>query len=138
MIAGKLTVGSAQAERDGFSKRLKEALELAGYAEVGPSKVAVLYLARSQQVVSIHAVRKWLSGQALPRQHHVEGLAKWLACDAAWLRFGRKVHSKLPQGVSTTEDLSLLRDLAILPPIAKQEIQGLVAILLASESKRTK
>lgn len=38
--------------------------------------------------VSTQAVRKWLSGTALPAQDKIRALGLWLEVSAPWLRFG--------------------------------------------------
>lgn len=125
------TSNSPQVERQNFSTRLQQVAYKAGLGETSPAEVARQFNARSSETVTAHAVRKWFLAEAIPKQNHVKTLAHWLACDAAWLRYGvgRETvveHSK------TSEDLLLLQDLALLDPTAKQLVYGLVSILLSA------
>src|SRR5690606_31793895 len=46
--------------------------------------------------VTVHAVRKWLIGDAIPTQEKLRILANWLGVSAEWLRFGEG--SETPAG----------------------------------------
>ena len=118
----------AQQERDAFAKRLREALSSAGSSNITPTQIAKFFNSQTTFPVSTHAVRRWVLGEAIPRQHHVETLASWLACDAAWLRYGVG-RQKVKQSFGSHEDFILLQELSRLDPTAKQLIHGLVAIL---------
>lgn len=122
-------VNGPHKERREFSERLVQALTAAGYPNVGPTKVARMYNARSANPVSCHAVRKWLNCEALPRQYHVETLAEWLACDAAWLRFGGESGVVRQKNSPGQQNLLLLRDLDLLDPVSKHYVYELVEIL---------
>lgn len=126
-------IGIAQRERDGFAKRLREALASAGSPNLSSSQVAKFFNAQTAFPVSSHAVRKWLLAETIPRQHHIETLATWLACDAAWLRYGVG-HQKVKQLLGSHEDFVLLQEVSRLNPAAKQLVYGLVAILKASHT----
>lgn len=123
-----VVIGIAQRERDGFAVRLREALASAGSPHLSSSQVAKFFNSQTAFPVSPHAVRKWLIAEAIPKQHHVETLAKWLACDAAWLRYGVG-RQTAKQSFGSHEDFVLLQELSRLDPTAKQLIYGLVAIL---------
>jgi transcriptional regulator with XRE-family HTH domain len=74
-------------ERAAFSLRLREALRNAGLPDDSPT---VLY--RNITVrgipVTVHAVRKWLMGEAIPTQEKLIAIATWLGVPPDWLRFG--------------------------------------------------
>lgn len=122
-------VNLAQDERHGFANRLRQALHSAGYPNARVSEVARQYRARSPHEVTNHAVRKWLDGDSLPRQHHVICLATWLDCDPGWLRYGR-ASSEPPKvrKVSHVEAV-MLNDLAILSSSEKKLVRKLVDLL---------
>lgn len=122
-------IDGAQQERDGFTRRLREALGEAGYPQLGQTQLYKLYNARSAYPVSSHAIRKWMLAQVIPRQHHIETLASWLACDAAWLRYGVGRNKVKQQPVGAREDFVLLQDLSRLDPASKELVYRLVAIL---------
>lgn len=76
-------------EKQGFGKRLKEAMRKARIHASGPTQIAREFNLRHQgDSVSTQAVRKWLAGTALPSQDKVRTLALWLDVSAHWLRFG--------------------------------------------------
>jgi hypothetical protein len=76
-------------EKQGFSRRLKEAMRRAQIGSRGAT-----YLAREFNLryhgdpVTAQAVRKWLVGTALPSQDKIRALARWLEVSVQWLRFG--------------------------------------------------
>jgi transcriptional regulator with XRE-family HTH domain len=76
-------------EQQGFSKRFKEAMRRAQIDSRGAT-----YLAREFNLryhgdpVTAQAVRKWLTGAALPSQDKIRTLAHWLDVSVQWLRFG--------------------------------------------------
>lgn len=125
-------MGLAQQERDGFARRLRDALGPAGHKDLGPTPLSRLFNAKSTHTVSSHAMRKWLMAEAIPRQYHIETFATWLACDAAWLRYGVRRHKVTQRSAADSEALELLRDLSLLHPDAKQLVYGLVVILKAT------
>ncbi|MFM8865080.1 MAG: hypothetical protein ACKOFG_09205 [Limnohabitans sp.] len=77
------------AESQGFSERLRKALDAAG---IRPSPTIVAnefnlrYWGRS---VTPHTARNWLLGQALPTQDKLVVLADWLQVGPDELRFGK-------------------------------------------------
>lgn len=76
-------------ERDQFSTRLKAVLESAKGLPPSPTQVAREFNNRFVgKPVTIHAVRKWLMGEAIPTQDKLRALAKWLEVSVEWLRFG--------------------------------------------------
>lgn len=76
-------------ENQAFKRRLAEALRQADLDRAGPSRVAREFNLRYQgPPVSAQAVRKWLSGHALPSQDKLRVLAAWLEVAPHWLRFG--------------------------------------------------
>ncbi len=78
----------AKNERAMFSKRLQCALENAGL-EIGPTALQrafnVIY---EGPPVMVHAVRKWIVGEAIPVQAKLRTLAEMLGVSVEWLRFG--------------------------------------------------
>ena len=76
-------------EKQGFSRRLKEAIRKARIDMSSPTLVAREFNLRYHgNPVSTQAVRKWLSGKALPSQDKIRVLGLWLDVSAPWLRFG--------------------------------------------------
>jgi transcriptional regulator with XRE-family HTH domain len=80
---------SAVREREEFSKRLIQKLRERGIDSSSPTQVAQGFNERTpQQRVTAQAVRKWLSGEAIPSQPKIKAIATWLGVTADWLRFG--------------------------------------------------
>src|SRR5262245_51419560 len=77
-----------QAERQDFSKRLREALRRAPAAD-GTAAIAREFNLRYEgRPVTAQAVGKWLAGRALPSQDKIQALSLWLEVSPHWLRFG--------------------------------------------------
>ncbi|MEN3296732.1 MAG: hypothetical protein V7642_5985 [Burkholderiales bacterium] len=80
---------TASVERRDFSERLQQALRNSDYAPDSPTQLAREFNIRSAgRVVTVHAARKWLVGEAIPTQEKLRALAQWLGVSAEWLRFG--------------------------------------------------
>ncbi|MES2832268.1 MAG: hypothetical protein V4695_09780 [Pseudomonadota bacterium] len=76
-------------ERSQFSARFKAALESTRGLQPSPTLVAREFNNRFVgRPVTVHAVRKWLVGEAIPTQDKLRALAKWLEVSVEWLRFG--------------------------------------------------
>jgi transcriptional regulator with XRE-family HTH domain len=76
-------------EKQGFSKRLREALKRTEPAAAGPAALAREFNLRYEGTpVTVQAVRKWVSGRALPSQDKMRALALWLEVSPQWLRYG--------------------------------------------------
>lgn len=94
----------SSAEAQAFARRLRQALEEAGWP-ASPTVVAhefnLRYWGRS---ISVHAARNWLLGVSLPRQDKLRVLADWLRVTPEALLLGAKpalppVHQARPAGV---------------------------------------
>ena len=76
-------------EKQGFSKRLRDALKRAQPAAEGPAALAREFNLRYEGTpVTVQAVRKWVGGRALPSQDKIRALALWLEVSPQWLRYG--------------------------------------------------
>ena len=77
--------------RSDFARRLSAAL-LAANQPVGASTLARAYNLRTDgSPVTVHGVRKWLKGEAIPTQDKILVLSQWLNVHPSWLRFGEPV-----------------------------------------------
>ena len=89
--------------------------------------------------VTPHGVRKWLRGEAVPTQEKILILAKGLNVYSSWLRFGTadgeqsEVAIAMGQSLST-ENLALIRDVAILSPAAQTIIREIVDSFLRARA----
>jgi hypothetical protein len=92
-------------EKQAFSKRLKEALRKAGVDAAGYAKVAREFNLRYPgDPVSTQAVRKWLTGGALPSQDKIRAMALWLDVGVHWLRFGEADRKQDRAQIGTRQD----------------------------------
>lgn len=63
-----------------------------------PTAFARWFNARSgERPVTVHAVRKWLVGEACPTQARILRLSQLLAVDPTWLRFGTRWETTAPE-----------------------------------------
>lgn len=73
-----------------FSERLMQTARHQGLP-LRPTAFARWFNARSgERPVTVHAVRKWLVGEACPTQARILRLSQLLAVDPTWLRFGTR------------------------------------------------
>ena len=76
-------------EKQGFSRRLRDTLKRTRADDGGIAAVAREFNLRYEGTpVTAQAVRKWLSGTALPSQDKIRALALWLEISPQWLRYG--------------------------------------------------
>lgn len=81
-------MNSKTEERSAFAQRLQHAL-IKTNIKISPTALARIFnsVTVSEQV-TIHAVRKWLLGQAIPTQEKLRVLSRITGFDANWLRMG--------------------------------------------------
>ena len=76
-------------ENIAFTQRLLLALHSIGYEVTNISGITrEINKLFGEKSITSHAVRKWLSGQAIPIHSRLIRLADWLGVSPAWLRFG--------------------------------------------------
>lgn len=105
----------SEQERKEFSARLQKALGDAQYPTESPTQLARNFNARSESMVTVHAARKWLVGEAIPTQDKIRLLADWLGVTPEWLRFGgiqtpvlRESQRYAPQNLKIIADIERL------------------------------
>ncbi len=93
-------------EREEFGKRLRQIMRRSGYNVHSPTALAREFNARFDgKLITVHAARKWLHGEAIPTQEKLRVLARWLDVTAEWLRFGSEdSRNAAPHGASARED----------------------------------
>jgi len=80
-----------------FAKRLREAMQAAGY-EARPSVLEREFNLRYWgKPMTLHGVRRWLLGESLPKQEKLLLLAEWLNIPPQELRFGLEVEKRVQQ-----------------------------------------
>jgi hypothetical protein len=121
-------------EPQAFAKRLTAALTAADVA-VSPTAVQRKFNALSgDAAISVHAVRKWIVGEAIPTQERIRVLSAWLGVSPNWLRFGEAVASGRSPTPSA-EEYVLLRSFR---KLAAQEQRHILALVQTMAGKRGK
>jgi transcriptional regulator with XRE-family HTH domain len=81
-------------EKAAFTQRLSRALKDARIEPGSPTLFAREFNRRYHgKPISVHAARKWLTGESIPTQDKLRVLAAWLGVSTEWLRFGEKASS---------------------------------------------
>jgi len=121
--------------RSDFARRLAAAL-LAASQPVGASTLARAYNLRTDgPPVTVHGVRKWLKGEAIPTQHKILVLSQWLNVHPSWLRFGAPADGNNEAVFSgqkqiSNEHLTLIDDIKSLSKPAQVVIRDVIDSLL--------
>jgi transcriptional regulator with XRE-family HTH domain len=111
--------------REKFAKRLRHALEQAGY-EAKPAILEREFNLRYWgKPVTLHGVRRWLKGETLPTEDKLLVLAEWLRTDPRTLRFGEEVAQRV-------REKNALYD----QPVPPQEREAINAFLELSLARR--
>lgn len=97
-------------EKQGFSKRLKEAMRKARVDVSSPTQIAREFNLRYHgDPISTQAVRKWLAGEALPSQDKIRALGLWLDVSVHWLRFGEADRKEERQTLAARQETGSYR-----------------------------
>ena len=129
-------------EKQSFSRRLRETLKRVHGAASGPAAIAREFNLRYEGTpVSVQAVRKWMTGSALPSQDKVRALALWLDVSPHWLRYGENEAAgarslRQDTGAYRADPAWVARQYEALNDAHKKMIAELVIALLRLESKR--
>lgn len=115
---------------------MKQAFDAAGYEEIGATCAARLFNYHSPVRVSVHCVRKWLVGGAIPSQAHIRTLSAFLLCDCAWLRFGTQTAPVLFDQAHDFQDRVLLGELASFDEATRMLVYKFVAMLVRDAGAR--
>lgn len=121
-------------EQERFADRLNQALAAARYQPAGASRIAREFNLRFPDLaVTVHAVRKWLKGEAIPTQDKLVALAQWLGVRADWLRYDdgdQNTGDRSAAQQFSGEELRLLRDFQRLDSDRKRIVDEIIQILL--------
>lgn len=130
-------------EKEAFGKRLTRLLNDAGIGIASPTLVAREFNRRYPgKPVTTQAVRKWISGDAIPAGDKIRTLAKWLKASPHWLHYaeGEKNAGVLKleeeRGLYGNDTASTLpEDFQRLSPRHKTMVCEIVQALLLSERR---
>lgn len=122
-------------ERLRFSERLRQSLDQAGQAPDSPTALARFFNSRYDgEPVTVHAVRKWLIGEAIPTQEKLRVLALCLEVPVDWLRYGgNKVGDSSPQRVYSQygkKDQAILENIRKLDDAHQEAVLALIQSLV--------
>lgn len=128
-------MGNAEKERAEFSLRLQQTLSAAGWTKFSPTRLAEEFnrLAGDNKV-TVHAVRKWIVGEAIPAQSKLVLLANLLLVSADWLRFGTEQQPSEPTRFDN-EDSMLLADISRLGVAQKKVLGEMMRMLIRVGSR---
>jgi transcriptional regulator with XRE-family HTH domain len=128
-------------EKIAFSQRLVKALKDAKIEAGSPTVFSREFNRRyNGKSVSIHAARKWLTGESIPTQDKLRLLAMWLGVSTEWLRFGEKTaasthQSSLNHAVYSSPDFELLHHFNMLSNEHKLVAREVILTLMRVEGK---
>lgn len=131
-----MTAQSVTGERAAFTARLIQSLHDAGWPATPTALQRAVNQRTADDAVTVHGVRKWLIGEAIPTQARIHALAGWLDVSPHWLRYGAGAEAGHQRRGShphlSPADLALLADLGRLDADARQLVDKLVAVMLTS------
>ena len=126
-------IAAADRERGEFAERLEQALAAAGMSH-SPTDLQRVFNQQSSVPVTVHAARKWLTGESIPRQSHLRILAAIVGVPAAWLRLGDN-SSDTAGGLSAQEQV-LIQNYRKLAATERRQVMALVQSMANLQSKR--
>jgi hypothetical protein len=89
-----------------FARRLIEALAFAGLDD-SPTTLARHFNTHSYgMVITMHGARRWLVGDSIPTQSHLNALASLLGVSSAWLLLGQGPMLVEPTSAVTAQSTS--------------------------------
>jgi transcriptional regulator with XRE-family HTH domain len=112
-------------ENIAFTQRLLLALNSIGYEVTNITGIArEINKLFSEKSITSHAVRKWLSGQAIPIHSRLIRLADWLGVSPAWLRFGEgHMYKAEPSHILFSEESNYSLIFAKIKSLTKEELE---------------
>ena len=130
-----LYINRSASERREFSLRLRNALSQVGESLAVANVTSGFNHSNNDLPVTSHAVRKWLTGEAIPTQPKLRCLAAWLGVSAAWLRFGDDAAAEVANSLSAQEQ-ALVTEYRKLAPLEKIHLLQLMRAIAASKEKK--
>lgn len=127
-------------EKLAFAKRLKEAMEGAGY-EPKPAVLEREFNTRHWgKPMTLHGVRRWLRGETIPSQDRLRTLAEWLKLSPQELQFGSGHRVESPKGRWDAsigyQDRELFEAFLKLPVPQRKVVREVILAFTAAEQAR--
>ncbi|KRG88334.1 hypothetical protein ABB34_00585 [Stenotrophomonas daejeonensis] len=128
-------------ERFEFSRRLAQAMSMAGY-EPRPAVLFRLFNARYQgRSVSFQSASRWLGGRSIPEQDKLQVLAELFGVEPHQLRFGggqRVAEPRQPWQVVGVREREVIDAFLALPQRKRELVGALVEALGEEEEEERK
>jgi transcriptional regulator with XRE-family HTH domain len=128
--------------REEFSKRLRKALQDRGREGGSPTRLTQEFNSDyPDRRVTPQAMRKWLTGEAIPSHDKVQALAEWLEVSPNWLHHGEGGAGHGAQQTAATyrtpvPDQELLRRYRKLNSRQQQAVAEIITALAAKDRRR--
>lgn len=140
--ADATVVGMANSQlREEFSKRLRKALQERGLGVDSPTRLAQNFNGDyPDRRVTPQAVRKWLSGDAIPSDDKLRALAEWLGVTPYSLRYGMAEGGQgahqTPAPYRVLADQELVKRYRKLNPRQQHAVAEIITALAAKDRRR--
>jgi len=128
--------------REEFSKRLRKALQDRGREVGSPTRLTQEFNGDyPDRRVTPQAVRKWLTGEAIPSHDKIKALAEWLEVSPNWLHHGEGGPGHGTQQTAATyrtpvPDQELLKRYRKLNTRQQQAVAEIITALAAKDRRR--
>ena len=112
-------------ENTAFTQRFFLALNSIGYEVTNISGITrEINKLFGEKSITSHAVRKWLSGQAIPIHSRLIRLADWLGVSPAWLRFGEgQMYKSDLSHIPFSDEINYSLIFAKIKSLSKEELE---------------
>jgi ATP/maltotriose-dependent transcriptional regulator MalT len=125
---------TAEQERTAFAQRLNAALAAADVPASATVVQREFNIRNPQQPVTIHAARKWITGESIPSQQRLQILSAWLKVKPNWLRFGDDSED-MGGNATTVDEQMLLRSFRRLSARERKKLLALIQTVAQERGK---
>lgn len=132
--------GIIKDQQQGFSDRLQERLLVQGKS-LSPTELAREFNLRWRGLpVTVHATRKWLTGQSIPTLDKLAVVAQLLNTNEDWLRWGNLSMNDLNSDRDTSylnDEIGFTQDFKMLSSSNKKVVAAVMETLLKEQQNKT-
>ncbi len=125
----------AEQERAQFAERVKAALAACDMPVSATGLQRVFNERNNDLAISVHAARKWITGESIPTQSRLRALADVLQVPATWLRFGDEAATLESKALSAQEHM-LIQQFRKLSEAQRTHVLALVQSAVDLRGKR--
>ena len=111
-----------------FAKRLRAAMEKAGYEPKPAVLEREFNLRYWGKPMTLHGVRRWLLGESMPKQDKLETLAEWLIVTPQHLRFGEEISKRIDKRRARWEEAIGYREREAFEEALREHLPELVLL----------